>query len=241
MKGIPQIVFSDIDGTLVHYPEDVDSFDKGDELLLFLPPSSTGMRGIISHTTLKRCQEIRKAGAKLVLVSGMRTTTLIKRLPFLPKADAYCSEVGGRIFYPAEPSGSNVFEPEMFDGASEIDLLSYGLVEDHSWRQVLCSKQHIEDGAYAGNVPFLGMTDQPTASFRGGLLWSFAQQLEEKGYVLDTKGYSTCFRVNRKQQADAILFDELLEGKVATPNGLSRSTNLGCIDYYPVESGKRNW
>ena len=36
----------------------------------------------------------------LVLISGMRTTTLFQRLPYLPRADAYVSESGGQIFYP---------------------------------------------------------------------------------------------------------------------------------------------
>ncbi len=35
-----------------------------------------------------------------VLVTGARTATLLQRLPFLPAADAYVCENGGRIFYP---------------------------------------------------------------------------------------------------------------------------------------------
>lgn len=33
-------------------------------------------------------------------MTGARTATLLQRLPFLPAADAYVSENGGRIFYP---------------------------------------------------------------------------------------------------------------------------------------------
>ena len=33
-------------------------------------------------------------------MTGARTSTLLQRLPFLPAADAYVSENGGRIFYP---------------------------------------------------------------------------------------------------------------------------------------------
>ena len=33
-------------------------------------------------------------------MTGARTSTLLQRLPFLPAADAYASENGGRIFYP---------------------------------------------------------------------------------------------------------------------------------------------
>jgi hypothetical protein len=35
-----------------------------------------------------------------VLITGARTATLLQRLPFLPSADAYVAENGGRIFYP---------------------------------------------------------------------------------------------------------------------------------------------
>ena len=38
--------------------------------------------------------------AAQVLVTGARTATLLQRLPFLPAADAYVCENGGRIFYP---------------------------------------------------------------------------------------------------------------------------------------------
>ncbi len=35
-----------------------------------------------------------------VLITGARTATLLQRLPYLPSADAYVAENGGRIFYP---------------------------------------------------------------------------------------------------------------------------------------------
>lgn len=35
-----------------------------------------------------------------MLLTGARTATLLQRLPYLPAADAYVAENGGRIFYP---------------------------------------------------------------------------------------------------------------------------------------------
>ena len=61
--------------------------------ILKLPPSSTGMRGVISGRTLSLTQDIRKKGVKMILVSGMRASTLFSRLPYLPRADAYAVEV----------------------------------------------------------------------------------------------------------------------------------------------------
>lgn len=85
------IVFSDIDGTLVHYPaENINLEMEEGNRILQLPPSATGMSGIISSRTFVYCRELRRE-QKLVLISGMRTATLLKRLPYLPRADAYCT------------------------------------------------------------------------------------------------------------------------------------------------------
>ena len=46
---------------------------------------------------------MRKGGVKLVLITGARLSTLLMRMAFLPAADAYVCENGGRIFYP-DPS-----------------------------------------------------------------------------------------------------------------------------------------
>lgn len=84
------IVFSDVDGTLVHYPAENNLEMEEGNRILQLPPSATGMRGIISSRTLVYCRLLRRE-QKLVLISGMRTATLLKRLPYLPRADAYCT------------------------------------------------------------------------------------------------------------------------------------------------------
>lgn len=113
------IVFSDVDGTLVHYPTSSTTVPPNDEddesslSLVHLPPSKTGSRGVLSSHTLALCHRLRNGECSsmdnadilarrvpLVLISGMRTTTLFQRLPYLPRADAYVSESGGRIFYP---------------------------------------------------------------------------------------------------------------------------------------------
>jgi len=235
------VVFSDIDGTLVHYPKDIDSLPQqlGNHIIQ-LPPSATGMKGVISSLTLRKCQEIRRHGVKLVLVSGMRTSTFVKRLPYLPKADAYCCEAGGRIFFPAAPAKGLSVSPERYDGAEDPELEPYGLVEDMEWRQIMeADTAAAKDGYHQteNGHELIPLSD------RRGLLWSFARDLESKGFTLDTKGYATCFRVNRKHQKREMLdqFNDLVEGKVAYPPELSTSINLGCVDFYPRESGKKNW
>lgn len=240
-----RIVFSDVDGTLVHYPEESSSEnEQAGNRILKLPPSATGMQGIISSRTLEYCRDLRRQNKKLVLISGMRTTTLLKRIPYLPRADAYCSEAGGRIFYPCQaPSETdNTFTPVAFDGATQNDLIPFGITEDLEWRS------RMEKPTAAGTEGFpdyrkaLGSEPAVPVAKRGGLLWEYARTLQSKGYVLDTNGYSTCFRVNRKQQTTISdeEFDALLSGQVPRPPALGTSTNLGCVDFYPIESGKKH-
>ncbi|GAX26626.1 hypothetical protein FisN_21Lh096 [Fistulifera solaris] len=239
-----RIVFSDLDGTLIHYPTDAAQYAREhSEPILQLPPSATGTRGVISAQTLLYAQELRKRGVKLVLISGMRTSTLISRLPFLPEADVYCTEAGGRIFYRVSPvDGQYTCQPVQYEGAQMLD--KFGLQEDMEWRK------RWEDKGAAGKEGFIGnelayeQTQDPLPiSQRSGLLWEFAASLELKDLVIDCKSYSTCFRVHRSQQSKQgeQLFDDLLNGKISCPPGLATSTNLGAIDFYPTASGKKNW
>ena len=285
-----KVIFSDIDGSLLHYPTEEEeevlkesNNDDDDYQILKLPPSATGMRGIISAETLRRCQEIRKKGVKLVLISGMRTSTLLGRLSYLPKADAYCTESGGRIFYPTDPlftaeEGENDAEspfpfrqatPLEYEGADPDDLRPFGLVEDMVWRKRMENEAAAGVEGYPGNevssnrcdnihddyeyeeclIDYENMFGFPLEEEvipirdRKGALWDFARHLQsEHGLILDTTSYSTCFRVNKKHQAaGSNSFESLIHGDLLVPSGLDVSTNLGCVDIYPVASGKRNW
>lgn len=255
------IVFSDVDGTLVHYPNQENHLQQHkrqthldhDNELIHLPPSKTGTRGVLSKHTLELCQALRQGyephdnnnlqttrqqssgRTPLVLISGMRTTTLFQRLPYLPIADAYVSESGGRIFYPVPINGASQYN-EKFVAPVVIESKDgqVMLLEDVDWRT------QISDVNAAGPD---GFHDVPMKD-RSSKLWEYGQHLIDKGYVLDTAGYATAFRINRKMQSGTLLehFDELI--KSYTENGISSeyigsSTNLGCIDIYPIMSGKK--
>jgi hypothetical protein len=237
-----QILFSDVDGTLVHYPEAVDEHvGTESNKIIRLPPSSTGMQGIISSETFRKCQALRQNGKKLVLVSGMRSSTLLKRIPYLPRADAYCCEAGGRIFYPSKVNSGTSFKLEPFDGAAEETLEPFELAEDMNWRQQMSATVGSE--GFIGNELADSSFGATTISIkeRSGRLWKYCLELQEKGFVIDTKGYSTCFRVNRKQQSSVSESEFETLYSIAAPTGLATSVNLGCVDFYPVDSGKRNW
>ena len=271
-------VFSDVDGTLVHYPAHLQGQriggnddhstenDKEDHSLLYLPPSKTGTRGIISKRTLQLVHELRygsneeeqsttatcnsKAKTPFILISGMRTTTLFQRLPYLPRADAYVCESGGRIFYPRSVSGLEEedglvkdldIHPVSYTGIASTDATPFVLVEDMEWRH------RISQANAAGTDGYTNNDDCFPIEKRKGKLWEFASSLIKDGHVLDTSDYATSFRVNRKhQRTDAAMsFDEFLDTcctnkKSIIPDGLDCSTNLGCVDVYPAMSGKRN-
>jgi len=280
---LPVKIFSDIDGSLVHYDKTYDDDQQQQQQqqqngnnneLIFLPPSATGLQGVISSQTLQLCQKLRTVkNVKLVLITGARTCTLLNRLPYLPKADVYVSEGGGRIFYPTNvdnccvTNGEEeefVYTPVQYSGSKEEDMQSFGLVEDMEWREHMISEGVGSDEAYAGNEILSKRCDgtskdeeeclidyDTTAGFpidtipieqRTGILWEYANHLiENEGFVLDTKSYSTMFRVSRKHQVDDKKFDDLLDGTISHPKEIGMSTNLGCIDFFPIVSGKQNW
>ena len=225
-----RILFSDIDGTCVHYhdPDDDDSRwsidpfpstapDQDSRLaralcgdvripttVLRLPPSTSGSIGIISLRTLQLYAAVRSLGIKVVLISGCRTSTLLQRLPFLPACDAYVCESGGRIFYP------NTSIPTALQ-----------LSEDYAWRR--------SHEGVAGPIDIEILQPEKRSN---PILWSFYQHLHHNGYTVDARNYSTAFRVKIKSEQEK-------RGVPALPQGLSKAENLGAIDIYPSTSGKR--
>lgn len=216
--------------------------------LLALPPSTTGRVGAISQGSLERYAAVRASGARLVVVSGARTPTLLQRLPFIPAADAYVSENGGRIFYPAEvakelgdeliASTARDEEEEEGDGGGEKQAgpatttplpVACPLVEDLAWRAQL---QHV-----CGPASEEGKGVPPEE--RTGSLWAFYRRLKEGGWRVDAQGYSTAFRVQGRTAGDDEAAEAALRAVAASrPSGVACSTNLGVLDFYPARSGK---
>jgi hydroxymethylpyrimidine pyrophosphatase-like HAD family hydrolase len=262
------VVFSDIDGTLVHY-NDKDSFlsssllnpAKGESTkasrspsenpLIQLPLSASGLAGHISSRTLALCREVRSRKVKLILISGARASTLLQRIPYLPRADAYCCESGGRIFYPVainpvntnEQLSAKDYAPHEFVGSTVEDCAPFALVEDEQWRATVMSNP----------TPYNSLESIHP-------LWRYARELEKLGFILDRQSYETCFRVNRKHQPEHMIpvFERLQvllqrnaghepfssqspDQFLQPPESISTSTNLGAIDFYPNVSGKKNW
>ena len=160
--------------------------------------------------------------------------------------------------------------PVAFEGADpEEDLVPFGLEEDGGWRRVMSGDGAAGGDGYRGDVAGAFLAGRrgggggvgvdadaapvPIAD-RTGALWDFANTLVARGVVVDCKSYAACFRVNRRQQrrggegeggwgGEGSMdeeFDALAKTDV-TSLGLGSSINLGCIDFYPIQSGKKNW
>lgn len=231
-----KVIFSDVDGTLVHYHNQEEESKVKD--IVHLPPSSTGMQGIISRETLNLVTKLREKKpkqVKFVLVSGMRSTTLLQRIPFLPRADAYCSESGGRIFYPQRDIENDDYGDD--DGA-------FTLQEDMGWRQIMQHDDAAGKDGYGCNLDGVVASKDDVISTvpieeRKGLLWEFAKMLIHRGWNVDYKGYATSFRI--KFRADLSSGGSPDELRQILPSELSCSVNLGMSDVYPNSSGKVKW
>jgi len=218
------ILFSDVDGTLVHYADTTDKLGRIEgaspdgrghtfvtnegqsHTILKLPPSKTGMQGIISLRTLELFADVRRAGHKVVIISGARTSTVLQRLPFLPAADAVVTENGGRIF---------LRDPKM--------LATAPLVEDAAWRETHA----------AGAGP--GAQEGVPPEKREAPLWEVYRVFADGGWNPDADSYTMSFRVKVKAPHTV---EELEERLAELPAELTYSFNLGMADVYPKTSGK---
>eukprot|EP00752_Nemacystus_decipiens_P003206 g2967.t1 len=232
--------------------------------VLPLPSSATGRKAVISMETLKLAAKVRASGAKLVLVSGTRYSTLVNRLPFLPRADAYVIENGGRIFYPkrgapAPPSGEEEEEAAAdAAGGEEKEESAVGdptltahaasaLEEDLKWRETMES----------ATGP--ASQDAKEPGDREGPLWDLYRKAVAEGFEVDTNTYYTMIRIkvktagsNKRSREDAEGGEEA--GQKEEPGGekamkkildsldpsLRVVTNFGLVDICPLRSGKHN-
>ena len=199
------LIFSDLDGTLCHY----EAADIGDADCVRFPPSSTGLCGAMSRRTLRQLAALREQGHALVLLSGMRHSTFLERLPFLPVAEAYAVENGGRLFW-------------LRPGCADAPLTAASLDEDAAWRRTHDSAAGPAEGAAF-----------PPAE-RSGDLWTAYRSLLASGVRCDVRGYSTLIRLPA-QPATATLDSFLAD----LPSTLSTCCNLGCADIFPASSSKQ--
>lgn len=184
-------------GTLVHYYED-EADAPGMPEVLSLPASATGRKARISVETINLAAKVRATGARVVLVSGTRYSTFVNRLPYLPRADAYVIENGGRIFYPkkdvaaavgnnGEPPSSSceTGEEEEKSAVGDPSLTAHAasaLTEDLKWRETMES----------ATGP--ASQDAKAPEDREGPLWDLYRKAVSEGFEVDTNTYYTMIR-----------------------------------------------
>jgi hydroxymethylpyrimidine pyrophosphatase-like HAD family hydrolase len=197
-------VFSDIDGTLVHYQAKLEKLgytldaapdsnghtvwrhaSNGGAPIPCVPvPSLTLTGGFISVRTLDTVRQLRARGVKFVLMTGARTSTFLERRAAgaLPEADYDAWEGGGRLKCFADPAV----------GENWTDRFA-SVVGD--WR---------------------AQTDGVAPDARVGPLWDAYRALAERGYSgrLDGKSFGTAFMVDVREEAAGA-------GTVATTMGIT--------------------
>jgi hydroxymethylpyrimidine pyrophosphatase-like HAD family hydrolase len=237
-------LFSDLDGTLVHFHSDVAPFAtvetlpgqdphspnvlytdaaSGERRRCYTVPSSTAGPAYVSVQTHTLVQRLRAAGVLFVVVTAGRRSTLLSRIPLLPVADAYVGESGGRILLNPMTSGA----PPLLATAPAAGALTL----DREWAASLA--------AVTGD-PELDSTVPPAD--RAGPLWDVFRELSAQGLNPDANSYWSCFRVDPAKstrplaEAQAILRDAC----ATLPPSLAHASNLGKVDIYPAAAGKGN-
>lgn len=241
-----KIIFSDIDGTLAHYPQHFKGFgeivskypNSGTAIYRDIPskqrrvcnilPSSAGMgNAYISHKTIEYVHKLRDKGMLFAVVSGMRKSTYLMRKPFLPEHDIAMVENGGIIF-----EGEQID----FDWFKKFKEVTGPIEVNQQYRE---ENEKLKSGDRTKNFENIPTKEVLPPEKREGLLWDLYRKLKNDGWEVDARGYSTCIRVHlegSKGKTDADV--EAIRAKL--PREITSSTNLGKIDFYPSVSGKGN-
>lgn len=211
----PRVLFTDLDGTIVHYPDAGGGGGVPTADLLTLPPSTTGMCGTISRATLAGLARLRSLpGWHLVIVSGARSSTLDRRLPYLPACDAVAAEGGGRLHWAGRRAAAGT--PVLAD-----------LEEDMAWRAT-----HV----VAAGPPTQGEGTPPAE--RVGELWDAYRALLGADWAPDAVAYTTAFRLPLPKDGSKGPAELAAALAAHLPPSLQATSNLGVADVLPSTSGK---
>lgn len=227
------VTFSDLDGTLVHYPKEFSSYadivhtdDSTDRVVIeykdskirrtcIALPSKTGGIGYISERTHDLVKQLRNLpNTRFVIITGARASTYAGRRLLLPTSDFEFFENGGR---------------KLIDGHL-----------DHSWSDQF--QQSVGDIPHVADLSPTAEMKEPVE--RDGKLWDLYRTLKAQHWYLDADDYTTNFRINIKKSEGKTpeQFLNLIRNEldIKTNYGLDSSFNLGKADIYPLKSGKAN-
>jgi hydroxymethylpyrimidine pyrophosphatase-like HAD family hydrolase len=221
-------LFSDVDGTLVHYPKDFNEYAtivseddiantatiryniSGEERECVVLTSMTGGKAYMSTATVSIVERLRAMGVLFVIITGARSSTYLQRRRVLPRADYEFCENGGRMLADGVlvPNWTDSFEDQVGSIADRCAVLPPGL-------------------------------DPPER--RDGSLWDLHNKMKADGWKIDARDYVTNFRVDVAKSVGKSV-DDFYAATAAelAPRKLASSFNLGKADIYPAGSGKAN-
>uniref|UniRef100_A0A7S2CXT3 Sucrose phosphatase-like domain-containing protein n=1 Tax=Haptolina brevifila TaxID=156173 RepID=A0A7S2CXT3_9EUKA len=212
-------IFSDLDGTLVHFPawfeehgSRVVSSDEtkkravvespnGERRDCRMLPSSTMGPGLVSERTAELVDSLRAEGVLFVVVTAARKSTLLERWPLLPACDARVCETGSRVYLGDALDGTFSARFEHITGPLDREL---------------------------------------DVEARPEPLWKFFRSLQVvPNLKCDSRSYYGCFRADTKGDAAT---EEALRAHIAAhlPEDVDWAMNLGKFDFFPAASGKGN-
>lgn len=221
------VLFSDLDGTIVHYPKEFNEYadiveeddvtqtakikykHSGELRECVVLTSMTGGKSYLSVKTKQLIETLRDLGVCFVIITGARSSTYIARKAKLPPADYEFFENGGRMLKDGrlEPTWTDQFANQIGPVLDRTEILP----------------------------------DLPPPEQRQGSLWSLYNILLNDGWKIDSRHYVTNFRVdvNKSTGKTADDFKAVVARELSARN-LASSFNLGKADIYPDSSGKAN-
>lgn len=227
MNDNVKVLFSDLDGTLVHYPKEIQEYadivdvnperntativhrNTGVSRECVTLTSKTGGASYMSLRTKELIAELCATGVVFVIITGARTSTYIARRPHLPPADFEFFENGGRKLVQGklDPEWSDRFLAQVGSIAERTKLLP----------------------------------ELPPPEKRDGTLWSLYNEMIADGWKIDARDYTTNFRVDvNKTDGKTVEDFQAIIVRECSKRGLASSFNLGKADIYPMGSGKAN-
>lgn len=221
MASPVRAIFSDLDGTLVHFEQWFSQHgvrvvesggardpargavenEAGERRECVVLPAATMGPGYVSDRTVALVGELRRRGVTFVIVTAARKSTLLERIPLLPRADVCVGECGTRIYY-----------------GDELEL-------DTEWARRF---EHI-----SGPLE----TDLPPDE-RPQPLWQLYRRMRDAGLRVDGRSYYGCFRVAAADARERALVESMRAELDGAQIGCSM--NLGKYDFYPACCGKGN-
>jgi hydroxymethylpyrimidine pyrophosphatase-like HAD family hydrolase len=258
----PRIVFSDADGTLVHFQSRLEGLGykldatstaeepcwihvpSGTVLPCVAVPSLTLGTGYVSKRSNFLVEVLReKFGVKFVIVTGARTSTLVSRRESgaLPRADYDIAEGGGKVWARCYSNASEQLKGNGSEGLKGnviplIDGRATAFSMDEAWLDRF--------------VPYLGdwrLNQQVEPLLRQGPLWE-VYRLLHRDYPhckLDASSYISAFLFDfRDANRSEPEFEEKLRSRfdkeISPEFGITLSTNLGKGHVMPLALNKRS-